>query len=140
LYLLALTGLQVERALRAWSTGNLTISSTNKRDHFSKDNWADTTKSIDGKDLKDRRATKYVRTLLEFTPEQWTAIEEHASQWMPKKRAGSSRSSSMDASGMEELPSDEDDHFVLKADAWYVLVLFPDAWRVLTILFSLRLF
>ncbi|KAF7350245.1 hypothetical protein MVEN_01328000 [Mycena venus] len=107
----------VERALRAWSTGNLVISSTTKRDHFSKDNWADTSKTVDGKDMKDRRATKYVHTLLDFTPEQWAAIEDRASQWMPKKRAGSSRGSSMDASGMDELPSDEDDYFVLKADA-----------------------
>ncbi|KAJ7879894.1 hypothetical protein B0H13DRAFT_1892008 [Mycena leptocephala] len=120
----------VERALRAWSTGNLAISSTNKRDHFSKDNWADTTKTIDGKDLKDRRATEYVRTLLDFTPEQWTAIEEHTSQWMPKKCDGLSWSSSMDASGMDELPSDEDDHFVLKADAW-TLHLCQDFWTCL---------
>jgi hypothetical protein len=81
-YLLAhrLMSLQVERALRAWSTGNLVISSTNKRDHFSKENWADTSKTVAGRDLKDRRATKYVPTFLEFTREQWAAIEDRASQ------------------------------------------------------------
>ncbi|KAJ7633513.1 hypothetical protein B0H17DRAFT_1217522 [Mycena rosella] len=35
--------------------------------------------TVDRKDVKDRKATKYVRTLLDFTPEQWAAIEDRAS-------------------------------------------------------------
>ncbi|KAJ7621663.1 hypothetical protein B0H17DRAFT_1151823 [Mycena rosella] len=105
----------VERALRAWRTGELMLSSK-PIDYFSKDHWADTTKQRNGKDVKDRRATKYVSTLRDFDDDQWHAIYETALGWVEKKKgSGSSRSSSMDAS-MAELESDEEDHFVLKAD------------------------
>ncbi|KAJ7698291.1 hypothetical protein B0H17DRAFT_1129817 [Mycena rosella] len=105
----------VERALRAWSTGELVLSSKPIH-HFSKDHWGDTTKQRNGKDVKDKRATKYVGTLRSLDDGQWYAIHEAALRWVePKKRSGSSRSSSMDAS-MVELESDEDDNFVLAAD------------------------
>ncbi|KAF8150360.1 hypothetical protein K438DRAFT_440015 [Mycena galopus ATCC 62051] len=104
----------VEHALRACSTGEFLLSSKPK-DHFSKDNWGDTTKISNGKPVKDKRATKYVATLTQFTDAQWSAIRNAASIWIaPKKRTGSSRSSSMDASLAVE--SDEEDNFVLKAD------------------------
>ncbi|KAJ7687490.1 hypothetical protein B0H17DRAFT_1136218 [Mycena rosella] len=105
----------VERALRAWRTGELMLSSK-PIDYFSKDHWADTTKQRNGKDVKDRRATKYVSTLRDFDDDQWHAIYETVLGWVEKKKgSGSSRSSSMDAS-MAELESDEEDHSVLKAD------------------------
>ncbi|KAJ7642524.1 hypothetical protein B0H17DRAFT_1216420 [Mycena rosella] len=105
----------VERALRAWRTSELMLSSK-PIDYFSKDHWADTTKQRNGKDVKDRRATKYVSTLRDFDDDQWHAIYETALGWVEKKKgSGSSHSSSMDAS-MAELESDEEDHFVLKAD------------------------
>ncbi|KAJ6528890.1 hypothetical protein B0H19DRAFT_1274518 [Mycena capillaripes] len=70
---------------------------------------------VDGKHAKDRRASKYVATLLELTEERWAAINDRSMRWVdPKKRAGSSRSSSMDGTACL---SDEDNHFVLKADA-----------------------
>ncbi|KAJ7246228.1 hypothetical protein C8J57DRAFT_1241711 [Mycena rebaudengoi] len=103
-----------ERALRAWSTGTQVLSNKGS-DHFSKDNWGDTTKERNGKQVKDRRATKYVDTIRTFKDAQWAAIHHTASQWVEKKRTGSSRSSSMDVD-MPGIVSDEDDHFVLKAD------------------------
>ncbi|KAJ7231646.1 hypothetical protein C8J57DRAFT_1533530 [Mycena rebaudengoi] len=103
-----------ERALRAWSTGTQVL--LNKQsDHFSKDNWGDTTKERNGKQVKDRHATKYVDTICAFSDTQWAAIHNTASQWVKKKKAGSSRSSSMDVD-VPGIASDEDDHFVLKAD------------------------
>jgi hypothetical protein len=84
-------------------------------DHFSKDNWGDTTKERNGKQVKDRHATKYVDTICAFSDTQWAAIHNTASQWVKKKKAGSSRSSSMDVD-VPGIASDEDDHFVLKAD------------------------
>ncbi|KAJ7689346.1 hypothetical protein B0H17DRAFT_1202456 [Mycena rosella] len=112
----------VERALRAWSTGELVLSSKPIH-HFSKDHWGDTTKQRNGKDVKDKRATKYVGTLRSLDDGQWYAIHEAALRWVePKKRSGSSRSSSMDAS-MVELESDEDDNFVLAADVCGALIM-----------------
>ncbi|KAJ7249897.1 hypothetical protein C8J57DRAFT_1079295 [Mycena rebaudengoi] len=105
----------VERALRAWSTGKLVLGKKTS-DHFSKDNWGDTIKHVNGNRIKDKRATKYVPTLLAFKNSQWARIYEAASEYVEKKKkTGSSRSSSMDAS-MADIQSDEDDDFVLMAD------------------------
>ncbi|KAJ7278448.1 hypothetical protein C8J57DRAFT_1713271 [Mycena rebaudengoi] len=105
-----------ERALRAWSTGTQVL--LNKvSNHSSKDNWGDTTKERNGKHVKDRCATKYVDTIIRaFNDAQWAAIHDTAGQWVEKKKKmGSSRSSSMGVD-MPGITSDEDDHFVLKAD------------------------
>ncbi|KAF8156506.1 hypothetical protein K438DRAFT_2026277 [Mycena galopus ATCC 62051] len=101
---------------RCWGNGKREfLLSSKPKDHFSKDNWGDTMKISNGKPVKDKQATKYVATLTQFTDAQWSAIRDTASRWIaPKKRTGSSRSSSMDAS--MAVKSDEEDNFVLKAD------------------------
>ncbi|KAJ7822703.1 hypothetical protein B0H13DRAFT_2447204 [Mycena leptocephala] len=106
----------VERALRAWSTGEFVMSSKSA-DHFSKDHYADTIKMVKGLQKKHKRSGKYVPTIRNFNDKQWESIFEITETWVDrKKKGGSSRSSSMDVDRIE-IESDEDEHFVLTADA-----------------------
>ncbi|KAJ7861946.1 hypothetical protein B0H13DRAFT_2671772 [Mycena leptocephala] len=106
----------VERALRAWSTGEFVMSSKSA-DHFSKDHYADTIKMVKGLQKKHKRSGKYVPTIRNFNDKQWESIFEITEAWVDRKKKGrSSRSSSMDVDRIE-IESDEDEHFVLTADA-----------------------
>ncbi|KAJ6630165.1 hypothetical protein B0H10DRAFT_2428127 [Mycena sp. CBHHK59/15] len=104
-----------ERALRAWSTGKLYIA-PRTAGQFSGDNWGDNTKLRNGKTVKNKRATKYVKSIQAFTRQQWESIYDDALPYVEKKRkSNSSRGTSSEA----EMPieSDEDDDFVLVADS-----------------------
>ncbi|KAJ7724779.1 hypothetical protein B0H16DRAFT_1698549 [Mycena metata] len=106
----------VDRALRAFATGTY-IKSSESKDYFSKDQYNDTTKMVDGKLKKHKRCGKYLPTIKALEDAEWQAIWEVATAWEVEKRStgGSSRSSSMDVD-REEISSDEEEHFVLKAD------------------------
>jgi len=106
----------VERALRAWSMGEFVMTSKSS-DHFSKTLYADTIKTVDGVKKKHKRSGKYVPTIKNFSEAQWQSIFDLTEQFVDRKakKAGSSRSSSMDVDTMEEIESDEDEHFVIVA-------------------------
>lgn len=71
---------------------------------------------VNGKEVKHKRASKYLPSILAFEDEQWESINQTAAQWVEKKKkTRSSRSSSMDVD-VAEFESDEEENFVLTAD------------------------
>ncbi|KAJ7016442.1 hypothetical protein C8F04DRAFT_1407090 [Mycena alexandri] len=65
----------VDRALRAFATGTY-IKSSESKDYFSKDQYNDTTKMVDGKLKKHKRCGKYLPTIKVLEDAEWQAIWE----------------------------------------------------------------
>lgn len=65
----------MERALKIWITGEkVLLDSSNPAGWFSSDNWGDYIKQKNGKPVKMKRTSTFVKPLRRFTPQTWSNI------------------------------------------------------------------
>ncbi|KAJ7213374.1 hypothetical protein GGX14DRAFT_445031 [Mycena pura] len=99
----------VEYMLLRWTTGAYVPPSREQKEQFSADNWGDYTESVGPKKQRIlRRATKFLKTLQEWTDEDWEGFLEEAAAYKEKGRRNRRISSRASSRASSQAP-DEDD-------------------------------
>ncbi|TRM57976.1 hypothetical protein BD626DRAFT_411132, partial [Schizophyllum amplum] len=111
----------VQRALGFFSTGEFVApKQKNRKDDFSANNYGDYQERNEKGKLKSKnRATKWVKTLTNWTPATWERVVANAAAWLPDTAQSKSVSAATTPAASEAesaSDSDSDGSFIIQSD------------------------